>query len=85
MPTLPYIKRCLQCDGMDVLAVRQAFSFAKEHVLEKGGSVNSLPACCAPLPCCSMPAPQLAALQTLPPALDRTCTSLPCCTALQAP
>ncbi|KAL4436672.1 hypothetical protein ABPG75_003811 [Micractinium tetrahymenae] len=26
----------MQCDGMDVLAVRQAFAFAKKHALEKG-------------------------------------------------
>jgi hypothetical protein len=70
---------------MDVLAVRQAFAFGKQHVLERGrcaaegvlpeiGRPACLPACLpAVLQCCpacrSMPAAQLAALHALPPAL----------------
>ena len=59
-----------QCDGMDVLAVKQAFAFAKQYVLEKGectaaaadatpmppALASQLPAAPAPLPVAPAPA-----------------------------
>lgn len=42
----------LQCDGMDVLAVRQAFAYAKEYAVSSGAPLRVSSACtfCAPQP-----------------------------------